>query len=158
VSALEAPTFDAKRLADEVRTLSSDAFEGRGPATAGEEKTVAWLTEQFKAAGLQPGGDLVDGKRGWTQVTEATGRILVGLPFGGSAGAAFGGPPLRSKEDRAHAHRLRGFVTTNAQAMAAASPGGADGYGLHGTYPLSSTPTESTTLRAYVPLLLCRKN
>ena len=61
VSALEAPKFDAKRLSDEVRTLSSDAFEGRGPATAGEEKTIAYVTEQFKAAGLQPGGDLVDG-------------------------------------------------------------------------------------------------
>jgi hypothetical protein len=97
-------------------------------------------------------------KRGWTQVTEATGRILIGLPFGGSAGAAFGGPPLRSKEDRAHAHRIRGSVSTNAQAMAAASPGLADGYGLHGTYPYSSTTTESTTLLAYVQLLLCRKN
>ena len=80
VSALEAPTFDAKRLSDEVRTLSSDAFEGRGPATAGEEKTVAWLTEQFKAAGLQPGGDLVDGKRGWTQAVPLLRANIVGKP------------------------------------------------------------------------------
>ena len=80
VSALEAPTFDAKRLSDEVRTLSSDAFEGRGPATAGEEKTVAWLTEQFKAAGLQPGGDLVDGKRSWTQAVPLLRANIVGKP------------------------------------------------------------------------------
>ncbi|HEX7768865.1 MAG TPA: peptidase M20, partial [Dokdonella sp.] len=80
VSALETPTFDAKRLSDEVKTLSSDAFEGRGPATAGEEKTVAWLIEQFQAAGLQPGGDLVDGKRGWTQAVPLLRSSIVGKP------------------------------------------------------------------------------
>lgn len=35
--------------------LSSDAFEGRAPGTAGEEKTAALLVEKFKAAGLKPG-------------------------------------------------------------------------------------------------------
>jgi hypothetical protein len=44
-----------------VKVLSSDEFEGRGPNTAGETKTVAYIIEQFKAAGLQPGGDLVKG-------------------------------------------------------------------------------------------------
>ncbi|HTJ19463.1 MAG TPA: M28 family metallopeptidase [Steroidobacteraceae bacterium] len=60
-------TVDPARLSQHVKTLSSDAFEGRGPATPGEQKTVAYLTEQMKAAGLQPGGDLKDGKRAWTQ-------------------------------------------------------------------------------------------
>jgi Zn-dependent M28 family amino/carboxypeptidase len=36
-------------------TLSSDAFEGRAPATPGEEKTVRYLVEQMSAAGLKPG-------------------------------------------------------------------------------------------------------
>ena len=36
--------------------LSSDEFEGRGPATPGETKTIAYVSEQMKAAGLQPGG------------------------------------------------------------------------------------------------------
>ncbi|GEA10415.1 M28 family metallopeptidase [Alteromonas sp. KUL49] len=36
-------------------TLSSDEFEGRLPTTVGEEKTLAFLIEQFKAAGIQPG-------------------------------------------------------------------------------------------------------
>ena len=31
------------------------------------QKTVAYIVEQMKAAGLQPGGDLKDGKRAWTQ-------------------------------------------------------------------------------------------
>ncbi|MGV7210287.1 M28 family metallopeptidase [Oxalobacteraceae bacterium A2-2] len=66
-SAAYTPVFDAKRLSQDVKVLSSDEFEGRGPNTAGETKTVAYLVEQFKAAGLQPGGDLVNGKRAWTQ-------------------------------------------------------------------------------------------
>jgi len=37
------------------KTLSSDEFEGRAPGTPGEDRTVAWLTEQFKALGLAPG-------------------------------------------------------------------------------------------------------
>ena len=59
--------FDPARLSQHVQTLGSDAFEGRAPATPGETKTVAYLTDQFAKAGLQPGGDLKDGKRAWTQ-------------------------------------------------------------------------------------------
>ena len=62
-----APQFDAKHLSQDVKVLASDEFEGRAPNTPGETKTVAYIIEQFKAAGLQPGGDLVKGKRGWTQ-------------------------------------------------------------------------------------------
>ena len=39
-AATNAPSIDPHRLSDDVKTLSSDAFEGRGPATAGETKTV----------------------------------------------------------------------------------------------------------------------
>ena len=41
-------------LAD-IRVLASDAFEGRGPGTPGEDRTVAYLVEQFRAIGLKPG-------------------------------------------------------------------------------------------------------
>jgi len=34
--------------------LAADEFEGRAPATRGEELTVAYLAEQFEALGLQP--------------------------------------------------------------------------------------------------------
>jgi Zn-dependent M28 family amino/carboxypeptidase len=82
------PKFDAKRLSDEVKMLSSDAFEGRGPATPGETKTVAYVTAQMKAAGLMPGGDLQDGKRAWTQAVplvraEITGPANLSLSVGG---------------------------------------------------------------------------
>jgi Zn-dependent M28 family amino/carboxypeptidase len=67
LAAQSAATFSPQRLAHHVQTLGSDAFEGRGPATNGETKTIAYLSQQFAEAGLQPGGDLVDGKRQWTQ-------------------------------------------------------------------------------------------
>jgi len=35
--------------------LASDAFEGRAPGGAGEEKTVRYLADQFQQMGLQPG-------------------------------------------------------------------------------------------------------
>ena len=61
------PTFDPQRLSQHVKVLASDDFEGRAPNSAGETKTVDYLVAQFKAAGMKPGGDLVGGKRSWTQ-------------------------------------------------------------------------------------------
>jgi len=73
-------TFSTQRLSQHVQTLGSDAFEGRGPATAGETKTIAYLSQQFAAAGLQPGGDLVGGKRQWTQAVPLLKSEIVGAP------------------------------------------------------------------------------
>jgi Zn-dependent M28 family amino/carboxypeptidase len=61
------PTFDSHRLSRDVKTLASDEYEGRAPNTRAEVKTVNFLIAQFKAAGLKPGGELVHGKRSWTQ-------------------------------------------------------------------------------------------
>ncbi|MVO77900.1 M28 family peptidase [Sphingomonas sp. MAH-20] len=63
----QAPQFSTDRLTQDIRTLSSDAFEGRGPATPGEDKTIAYLARQMQAAGLQPAGDTEAGKRTWYQ-------------------------------------------------------------------------------------------
>jgi Zn-dependent M28 family amino/carboxypeptidase len=49
------PAIDGERMLAHTRTLSSDAFEGRAPGTPGEDRTVEYLVEQFKALGLQPG-------------------------------------------------------------------------------------------------------
>ena len=73
-------TFSTQRLSRHVQTLGSDAFEGRGPATAGETKTIAYLSQQFAAAGLQPGGDLVGGKRLWTQAVPLLKSEIVSAP------------------------------------------------------------------------------
>ena len=73
-------TFDPARLSQHIQTLGSDAFEGRAPATAGEKKTIDYLIRQFKAAGVQPGGDIVAGKRQWTQSVPLLKSDIVGVP------------------------------------------------------------------------------
>jgi len=39
------------------RTLSLDEFEGRAPGTPGEEKTLAYLVQEYSRVGLQPGNN-----------------------------------------------------------------------------------------------------
>lgn len=48
---------DPAQLSATVQTLASPAFEGRGPGTSGEAKTIEWLIGRFKAMGLEPGGE-----------------------------------------------------------------------------------------------------
>ena len=78
--AQKAPNFDAERIRTHVRTLSADSFEGRAPATRGEEMTVDYLIREFKAAGLQPGGELRNGQRQWTQDVPLLRSEIVGTP------------------------------------------------------------------------------
>ena len=59
--------FSPQRLSEIDKTISADDFEGRGPATRAETKTVNYIIDQFRSAGLQPGGDIVNGQRKWTQ-------------------------------------------------------------------------------------------
>ncbi len=49
------PDVDIAGVLAHTRVLSSDEFEGRAPASKGEERTVAYLIDQFKKAGLKPG-------------------------------------------------------------------------------------------------------
>ena len=48
-------TISADDLAADIQILASDEFEGRAPASPGEEKTVAFLTDEFQKMGLEPG-------------------------------------------------------------------------------------------------------
>ena len=48
-------TITSDNLLQHINRLASDGFEGRGPGTAGEDSSVAYITEQFKAIGLAPG-------------------------------------------------------------------------------------------------------
>ncbi len=47
--------INADDLLKHIKVLASDEFEGRAPGSKGEELTVKYLTEQFKALGLKPG-------------------------------------------------------------------------------------------------------
>ena len=49
------PSIDSAAMLDDIRRLSSDEFEGRGPGTKGEELTVNYLVNRFTAAGVEPG-------------------------------------------------------------------------------------------------------
>ena len=42
-------------ILEHIKVLASDEFEGRGPGTPGEEKTIAYVTDQFRGMGLKPG-------------------------------------------------------------------------------------------------------
>jgi Zn-dependent M28 family amino/carboxypeptidase len=51
----DGPPISLATLTTATQILASDEYEGRAPTTAGEEKTVAFIADQFKKAGLQPG-------------------------------------------------------------------------------------------------------
>jgi Zn-dependent M28 family amino/carboxypeptidase len=48
-------SITAADLAAHVQKLASDEFEGRGPASRGEELTINFLADEFKKLGLKPG-------------------------------------------------------------------------------------------------------
>ena len=48
-------SINAEQLAEHVKVLASDEFGGRAPSSKGEELTLAYLTEEFKKLGYQPG-------------------------------------------------------------------------------------------------------
>ena len=47
--------ISAASILARTKVLASDEFEGRAPGSAGEEKTVAYLVDEFKKLGLAPG-------------------------------------------------------------------------------------------------------
>ena len=73
--------FNPQRLAEIDKTISADDYEGRGVNTPAETKTVNFIIDQFRSAGLQPGGDLVNGKRKWTQDVPLLQSELTGDPL-----------------------------------------------------------------------------
>lgn len=71
-------------MKDVVQKLSSDEFEGRAPGTVGEQKTVDYMIERFKAAGLEPGNGV-----SWTQdvpLVEITAKNVTPLTFAATDG------------------------------------------------------------------------
>lgn len=50
-----APQISVETLKSVTQELSLDAYEGRAPTTAGEQKTIDYLVKRFAAAGLKPG-------------------------------------------------------------------------------------------------------
>jgi len=85
------PMVSVETMEEVTRMLSSDEFEGRQPGTRGEDRTLAYLVEQFAAAGLEPGNN-----GGWFQdvpLVEITGTnfrpLSVADPARGGAAMQF---------------------------------------------------------------------
>ena len=66
VSTYAADTDPGTRIKNDITTLSCDAMQGRDTGSAQFFKAGQWLADQFKALGLQPGGD----NNGYIQVFE----------------------------------------------------------------------------------------
>ena len=77
VPRIAVPALSSDTIRDVTRDLSDDAFEGRGPGTPGEDKTITYIIQRFKAAGLKPGN-----KGSWLQdvpLLEIEGKNFTGL-------------------------------------------------------------------------------
>ena len=69
-------------LHQHIAVLASDEFEGRAPATPGEEKTINYLRSKFEALGIGPGnGDSYFQSVSVTEITTASDAVLT---FSGS--------------------------------------------------------------------------
>jgi Zn-dependent M28 family amino/carboxypeptidase len=86
--AIPASPIDPAKLSAHIKVLADDSFEGRGPGTPGEVKSIAYIESQMQAEGFQPAGDKgKDGKRAWTQDVplsrfELKGPIKLSLHYG----------------------------------------------------------------------------
>ena len=83
---MKVPALSEQTMKDVTKELSLDSYEGRAPGSAGEVKTVAYLIEKFKAAGLEPGN-----KGSWTQdvpLVEITAKNVSSLSIADKAGKA----------------------------------------------------------------------
>jgi Zn-dependent M28 family amino/carboxypeptidase len=116
--ATAAQAITAEGLLGHTRDLAADSMEGRAPGTPGEQKTVAYLTRQFQALGLEPGNP--DGS--WVQNVD-----LIGYSSQPTATMAVGGTaiPLRFPDD---------YVASSRHEAAATEVEGSDivfvGYGV----------------------------
>ena len=134
--------ISAARIREHVRILSSDELLGRGPGSAGEEKTLAYLADQFAAAGLEPGGP--DGS--WLQDVLLTRYEMVGPGFL-SMRVAGEVVPLRLGDDATASVRGAGrFALKDAPVVFA-------GYGVHAP-ELGWSDFEGVDLRGKVVVVL----
>ncbi|HEX3397007.1 MAG TPA: M28 family peptidase [Steroidobacteraceae bacterium] len=87
------PSTDIDDVAygDHVRVLASDDFQGRKPGTAGEDKTVAYLIDNFRRLGLKPGnGTSYVQQVPLVQITAGADATLTASGAGGSRNLVFG--------------------------------------------------------------------
>ncbi len=67
-------------LRQHVLVLADDSMQGRGPATPGEEKTVAYLIAQYESMGLKPGaadGSFIQDVPVMAQTTQRDAQLMI---------------------------------------------------------------------------------
>ena len=84
-------SVSADRIAADIRTVSSDAFLGRAPATRGEELTTSYIRDRLQAVGVQPGGP----NGSWFQEVPLSQSDIVGAP---SLSVSVGGQTISLKQ------------------------------------------------------------
>jgi len=102
---------EAQRLSGHARILGSDAFEGRAPATPAEEKATAYIVQQMRGEGLQPGGQIRNGARSWTQDVplgrfEIDGPVAASYTVGGKTRALAQGDDIAIRAAQTNADRV----------------------------------------------------
>ena len=95
-----------RELLATIATLSSDVFEGRMAGTAGEAKTIAYIADRFRAAGL------TSGARGPAPFLDPF--LIVAKP----APKPTKGPRTSQQEFAAHMARLGSFTSHNVIGLA----------------------------------------
>ena len=85
---------DTQRMSEITRVLASDEYQGRAPGTPGEARTIPYLIEQFRAAGLEPAGE----NGGWTQTVPMI-RTQLEAPVAASVRQAGQTLPLKFPDD-----------------------------------------------------------
>jgi Zn-dependent M28 family amino/carboxypeptidase len=90
-------TFDPNAIRADVRFLSSDLLEGRGPGTHGDAVAMEYIAAQFEAAGLKPGGDngTYYQKVALLGITTVPDKTLVAFTKGGATVAG----PLKHEDE-----------------------------------------------------------
>ena len=76
------PAVSVETLKSVTQRLSSDEFEGRAPTTAGETRSIAYISERFAAAGLKPGN-----KGSWFQPVQLVENVAAPTPLRISGGS-----------------------------------------------------------------------
>ncbi len=83
-------SFSEAAIAQHIQTLSSDEFQGRRPFTPGEEKSLAFLQDNFKKIGLEPGnGDSYLQEVPMVEITPTADSLMV--VSGGKKGLTLSG-------------------------------------------------------------------
>jgi Zn-dependent M28 family amino/carboxypeptidase len=84
-------TITGESVAQHIQVLASDEFEGRGPSSPGEERTIAYLGTELEALGLRPGnGDSFFQQVPLVSITADPGARLTVSGRGAATGYAYG--------------------------------------------------------------------